>query len=169
MPHGRSRFALVFAALALAAPAVFAEESRVADRVAVIKSVAISGETAILTLADDSTIEMRAADIRIHSLRGREGGRREVRSTASASPAKRDRGDRGPRGVMRAADLQKLVETSGPQSLLLRLRYDAAGRVRAARGELHATEAEAVAAMSVRAERRQAAEARKAKPASTQD
>lgn len=167
MTTRRRRSALLLTALALAAPLVFAEEPRVEDRVAVVTSVAVSGERVILTLADDTTVELPASGIRIRSARGRDGERREQQSAASLPSARRERGDRGPRGAMRAPELQKLVATSGPQSLLLRVRYDAQGRILAARGEIHATEAEAMAAMSLRAEKRHAAAARRAKPAQT--
>ncbi|HEU5161969.1 MAG TPA: hypothetical protein VFV54_02375 [Thermoanaerobaculia bacterium] len=126
---------------------------------ATLRNVEINEGTAVLTLSDDSVLKVPVSEIRVRRERGQaaDGGRSAAASSSTAA-------DRRERGVLRAEQLKKIVDSEGAQPLLIRVKYDNQGRIRSVRAEIHASESAATAAMTRRAEaasRRDAASATK--------
>ncbi len=165
MNSRRIRLAVVSAALLLLASVLFAGEGRTEDRVALVKGVDIAGSTAVLRLTDDSTLEAPVSAIRVRSARSRSSRSAAAAERSTRSATREERAERESRRALRADDLKTLVDTSGAQALLLRVRYDDQGRIRSVRGDIFATETEASAAMTRRTEARAAVDARRKAPA----
>lgn len=158
MKQGRTGLAIAFVLLLLGGTIVSAKGTRAEHRVATLRNVEIHEGTAVLTLSDDSVLEVPISEIRVRREPGQAAGRR------SAAAASRTAADRREHGVLRAEQLKKIIETEGAQPLLIRVKYDNQGKIRSVRAEIHASEAAATAAMTRRAEaasRRDAASAAK--------